>query len=825
MIEPLRFNKENYPSVEISHCVYCTNCLAQKHTRTNPNVASIYCDDCSANVTGERENGAYLCKNCTENIHNVMGFQDHRRHILVVGPGLRKKVITRGNGVSFPKRLDEVKIRLRVRIFNNGRLIHREPPQQLVFNTGLTGRVLHVQLLGARRLVGGDFNITGASSDPFVVYSYGGRTLGSSRIRPRSLNPKWDNETFLVPMMTIGNDKEPNEKKETSELKDIVRFEVYDHDWFTQHEFLGHLEIPRPKLLKLAAISNEKPVRLPLSIKEHHGTLHMLFGYDNRYLYIKILRAESLEKVDLNVSNGTSSSNPYVQVFLGRSNADNSDKTAKPGKLIGTTSVMSNNIFPDWEHTAGTTYEFKIELIEVLSYEKEIIASKASKLTPSFSNRRRVQPSSNVDDEEQMIDRIINEANNDNNNNNNNNNNNKFFDMYLSQLKSTQANQSYSMSSTLFTIDIRDHRRFRKHAVLGNCEVTYDVLRRILPDFPTFENYVPFDDSSTNNVNRMKSISSLNKFLKSPSLNRNNLSLSPMKIIMNDIKSKSKNDSRVPPPPPPSITWSEVCSLSVMKVSDKNTADINESDRGELILRLIPSNRGHVIAGLDEGVRSMTLGERAKIKCRYDYAYSHYCMSSNLPPRSNMILDVELLEINGGGQYGAIYFPFLRLSRFFRRQFHAIQIIISHCISKDSKKKDDEDNENDPEKSSKKMKPNRKNRIQKNSLNYWLERFKMMIRLIPYRDLNNNDDDEDSDRKRADRHMRKHLSKQVVVGANNLWSFSPKKRKQRKIMNNNNNALCKINESVDNYDNKSDDDSDDIDDKKSGKDENERDYY
>ena len=58
-----------------------------------------------------------------------------------------------------------------------------------------------------------------------------------------------------------------------------------------------------------------------------------------------------------------------------------------------------------------------------------------------------------------------------------------------------------------------------------------------------------------------------------------------------------------------------------------------------------------------------------------------------------MILDVELLEINGGGQYGAIYFPFLRLSRFFGRQLHAIQIIISHCISKDSKKKDDEDNE------------------------------------------------------------------------------------------------------------------------------------
>ncbi len=47
---------------------------------------------------------------------------------------------------------------------------------------------------------------------------------------------------------------------------------------------------------------------------------------------------------------------------------------------------------------------------------------------------------------------------------------------------------------------------------------------------------------------------------------------------------------------------------------DQNVVDEENSNRGQLIVRLIPSMRGHVVRGLDVGVRHMTLGETSTIK-------------------------------------------------------------------------------------------------------------------------------------------------------------------------------------------------------------------
>lgn len=48
--------------------------------------------------------------------------------------------------------------------------------------------------------------------------------------------------------------------------------------------------------------------------------------------------------------------------------------------------------------------------------------------------------------------------------------------------------------------------------------------------------------------------------------------------------------------------------------------DEKNRDRGYLLVRLVVANRGNVIAGLDEGVRQMTLGETALLKvCIYMY--------------------------------------------------------------------------------------------------------------------------------------------------------------------------------------------------------------
>ena len=93
--------------------------------------------------------------------------------------------------------------------------------------------------------------------------------------------------------------------------------------------------------------------------------------------------------------------------------------------------------------------------------------------------------------------------------------------------------------------------------------------------------------------------------------------------------------------------WSPEKKFHVTKLASKNTVDEEKTNRGQIIVRLIKSTRGHVIRGLDLGVQHMTLGETATIKVRYDYAYGSNWMGSTLPPRANIIFTVKLLTING----------------------------------------------------------------------------------------------------------------------------------------------------------------------------------
>ncbi|TPX38733.1 hypothetical protein SeMB42_g05137 [Synchytrium endobioticum] len=54
---------------------------------------------------------------------------------------------------------------------------------------------------------------------------------------------------------------------------------------------------------------------------------------------------------------------------------------------------------------------------------------------------------------------------------------------------------------------------------------------------------------------------------------------------------------------------------------------------------------GEVIRGWDEGVPQLSKGERAKLTISYDYAYGEKGMPPIIPPKSDLIFDVELLEI------------------------------------------------------------------------------------------------------------------------------------------------------------------------------------
>ncbi len=55
---------------------------------------------------------------------------------------------------------------------------------------------------------------------------------------------------------------------------------------------------------------------------------------------------------------------------------------------------------------------------------------------------------------------------------------------------------------------------------------------------------------------------------------------------------------------------------------------------------------GQVIKGWDEGVPQMSLGEKCRLAISYDYAYGERGYPGVIPPKADLIFDVELLAIN-----------------------------------------------------------------------------------------------------------------------------------------------------------------------------------
>ena len=56
---------------------------------------------------------------------------------------------------------------------------------------------------------------------------------------------------------------------------------------------------------------------------------------------------------------------------------------------------------------------------------------------------------------------------------------------------------------------------------------------------------------------------------------------------------------------------------------------------------------GQVIAGWDQGVMSMSLGQRANLHVPADLGYGSRGAGGVIPPNASLVFDVELLAING----------------------------------------------------------------------------------------------------------------------------------------------------------------------------------
>lgn len=855
MIDPLRFDKETISTYEIERPAFCTNCLSQRQSRNNPNVAVIFCQECP-NLLGEKkEYGALLCSSCNADKHKPFNARNHVRQIIVVGPGLRKKLLIRGDGVNYPLPLDQVTVKMKARIYHNGRVVHRERSRAMGFTVGQSGKCLHIQILGARNLGIADISYT---SDPYVIFSFCGKPLGTTRVRPRTLNPRWNNETFVLPL----DEALPPPRDLVHSQRDLIKLEVFDHDYFTANDFLGHVEMTRSKLAKLAVVAQEQPIRIPLTAKEYHGILSVQFGHTSKELTLKVYSAEDLDKSKDKIFN-----NPYCKIYLGE------------GNLVGITPVVKKSINPVWNERN----EFRLSLHDFFQIEALLEAQlrfyRASSglaettgggsAPPASRGGRRGGAAMFQQKPSGVTSRVMFEEFND-------------LPEYLAVLRIEIYSKNWMTSDHLlgktmihveqlrlmipelaelrqkFDDDaasflLKNHRSLLtsldgKHTAGLRARLSRLVRQLPLPQLPTLaqlltmmglrqrkakeeegdddveaakmipssqrpqldsavdmrdvmqrvspplreeeeddeeveeeedndvdeedqqrregEEVVEGEEVPQSSVRSRHSSHSSAKMMKPPSrqtsvksiLSRHSRQPSqgsgrssrrgsvagskrsgrgdvdeeeeeedrPDEEVQEEVRERDEEEvsgsgsgsrqsssrssgssnatsssasrsemsrgsgggsgsgpgmltkmksmisrsSRTVSSVESVVQLTDVFRLTILNTSAKMKLNValNESrqeDLGCLIVRLVLSNRGKVITGLDEAVQRMTLGETSLIRCRYDYAYGSYAVDRNFPPRSNVIFKLKLVEINGQGKFSGV---FLRMWKRITRQ-------------------------------------------------------------------------------------------------------------------------------------------------------------
>ena len=161
--------------------IFCGGCLKKKTMRKDPNVAIKHCDSCF------EQTKKFLCATCDEEEHRLGPRKKHLRRLVVLGAGVRKKVLSRGDGVFFPLPMDRVNIKLQCRVYNQGKMIKKLQQTKMNYMVGLSGQCVHVQVLGAKNITAADMN---GKSDPYMVALFEERSSGLR-------SEKWDSESSL----------------------------------------------------------------------------------------------------------------------------------------------------------------------------------------------------------------------------------------------------------------------------------------------------------------------------------------------------------------------------------------------------------------------------------------------------------------------------------------------------------------------------------------------------------------------------------------------------------------------------------------------------
>jgi len=100
--------------------------------------------------------------------------------------------------------------------------------------------------------------------------------------------------------------------------------------------------------------------------------------------------------------------------------------------------------------------------------------------------------------------------------------------------------------------------------------------------------------------------------------------------------------------------------------SESGSADV----QGNIGVRLLYHNRGTVLRGIDEVVSTMSLGEKCRIDVREDYAFGEAFGGFVLPPNSDLVVEVDLVDVRGAG------FLYLLISRQLNFVMHKLWLVL-----------------------------------------------------------------------------------------------------------------------------------------------------